>query len=52
MQGNDEDLETYKSPLSVDYGRMIVYLYSALKQAITEIENLKQEIELLKSKIN
>ena len=39
-------------PLTVDYGRMTTYLYGALKQSITEIENLKNKINQLENKSN
>ena len=44
MQGDLQDLYTHNSPLSVDYGRLSCYLYSALKQSIEYIEELKTTI--------
>ena len=49
MQGDLKDLYTHNSPLSVDYGRLSCYLYSALKQSIEYIEEIKKDNEELKS---
>ena len=43
-----KDLYTHNSPLSVDYGRISVYLYSAFKKSIEYIEELKNDNEELK----
>ena len=43
VQGDEKDLQDHNVPLTVDYGRMTTYLYGALKQSITEIENLKKK---------
>ena len=48
MQGDLQDLYTHNSPLSVDYGRLSCYLYSALKKSIEYIEELKNDNEELK----
>ena len=45
VQGNDTDLEEYGQPLTVDYSRVTPLLYSALKQSITEIEQIKLELQ-------
>jgi len=58
---NDENLAqgscngeecTEENAMSVDYGRMSVYLYSALKAAITEIETLKTTVSIQQKLIN
>ena len=51
MQGDLQDLYTHNSPLSVDYGRLSCYLYSALKKSIEYIEELKNDNEEMKSNI-
>ena len=48
VQGDLQDLYTHNSPLSVDYGRLSCYLYSALKKSIEYIEELKNNNEELK----
>ena len=49
MQGDLKDLYTHNSPLSVDYGRISCYLYSALKKSIEYIEEIKKDNEEMKS---
>ena len=49
VQGDLQDLYTHNSPLSVDYGRLSCYLYSALKKSIEYIEDLKNDNEELKT---
>ena len=49
VQGDLQDLYTHNSPLSVDYGRLSCYLYSALKKSIEYIEELKNDKEEMKS---
>ena len=45
MQGNDEDLYEYGQPLTIDYAQVTALLYPALKQSITEIEQLKDLLQ-------
>ena len=52
VQGDENDLQDHNVPLTVDYGRMTTYLYGALKQSITEIENLKKKNNQLEEIIN
>ena len=49
MQGDLQDLYPHNSPLSVDYGRITTYLYSALKKSIEYIEKLKNDAQALSS---
>ena len=49
--GEDEDLEKTGDPLNIDYSQVTPILYSALKDAITEIESLKLEIANIKTKL-
>ena len=49
VQGDLQDLYTHNSPLSVDYGRISCYLYSALKKSIEYIEEIKKDNEEMKT---
>ena len=49
VQGNLQDLYTHNSPLSVDYGRLSCYLYSAFKKSIEYIEEIKKDNEEMKT---